>query len=242
MRQVAATLVAASVLTAAPLAAPAGEYYLPRLVYPGTYGNFCGPTPEFPGGWRGDQPVDAVDRACQTHDAAYDLCRRGVLQRQGPGATPPLLSVLTALRSTGLTARVLETVGVDREYMRCVHTADQGLIRDGLEVRSASQRAACAGDAYANPPWFCQLRSLTLARIERVDFDLFLANLDWDDNLATTDATRRARPRLKALESSRRAALARAAARVPLPPAAESVREIEVEMCSRLDSEGLRQN
>ena len=65
-------LAAASVIASTP-AALADEYYLPRLVYPGTYGNFCGPTPEFPRGWHGNQPVDAVDRACQAHDAAYAL-------------------------------------------------------------------------------------------------------------------------------------------------------------------------
>lgn len=227
--QLAATLAAASVLAAAP-AALADEYYLPRLVYPGTYGNFCGPTPEFPRGWHGDQPVDAVDRACQAHDAAYGVCRAGVLKRQGPAATPPLLSVLTALRATGLTTPYLESLGVDGEYMRCVHSADQGLIRDGLEVRGSSQRDACSGDPYTNPPWFCNLKSLTLARIERVDFDLFLANLDWDDNLVTAVP----RPRLTALEGLRRAKLAREAARVPLPKAAESVQGIEADMYKRL--------
>jgi hypothetical protein len=227
--QLAALLAAASFFAVAP-AALADEYYLARLVYPGTYGNFCGPTPEFPRGWHGDQPVDAVDRACQSHDAAYGVCRSGVLQRKGPAATPPLLSVLTALRATGLTSPYLESIGVDSEYMRCVHSADQGLIRDGLEVRGSSQRNACADDPYTNPSWFCNLKSLTLSRIERVDFDLFLANLDWDDNLATAGP----RPRLTELEGSRRASLAREAARVPLPKAAESVQGIEAEMYKRL--------
>ena len=225
----AVALAAASVIASTP-AALADEYYLPRLVYPGTYGNFCGPTPEFPRGWHGNQPVDAVDRACQAHDAAYAVCGSGLLKRQGPAATPPLLSVLIALRATGLTSPYLEKIGVDREYMRCVHSADQGLIRDGLEVRGSSQRNACADDPYTNPPWFCSLESLTLARIERVDFDLFLANLDWDDNLATAGP----RPRLTELEGSRRAKLAREAARAPLPEAAKSVQGIEAEMYKRL--------
>ena len=38
-----ATLVFASTLT--PLPSQAGEY-LPRLLYPGVYGKYCGPTPE----------------------------------------------------------------------------------------------------------------------------------------------------------------------------------------------------
>ena len=225
----AVALAAASVIASTP-AALADEYYLPRLVYPGTYGNFCGPTPEFPRGWHGNQPVDAVDRACQAHDAAYAVCGSGLLKRQGPAATPPLLSVLIALRATGLTSPYLEKIGVDREYMRCVHSADQGLIRDGLEVRGSSQRNACADDPYTNPPWFCSLQSLTLARIERVDFDLFLANLDWDDNLASAGP----RPRLTELEGLRRAKLAREAARAPLPEAAKSVQGIEAEMYKRL--------
>ena len=167
-----------------------------------------------------------------------------MLKRQGPAATPPLLSVLTALRATGLTTPYLESLGVDGEYMRCVHSADQGLIRDGLEVRGSSQRDACSGDPYTNPPWFCNLKSLTLARIERVDFDLFLANLDWDDNRGlgarrgptgtTTEVPLGRQPPLTILEGSRRAKLAREAARVPLPKAAESVQGIEAEMYKRL--------
>ena len=73
------------------------------------------------------------------------------------------------------------------------------------------------------------LDSLTLARIERVDFDLFLANLDWDDA-----ATASRKPGLKSLEAMRRATLKRAAARAPLAQAWESVRDIEAEMLARL--------
>tara|TARA_B110001452_G_scaffold46594_1_gene35632 strand:- start:242 stop:1432 length:1191 start_codon:yes stop_codon:yes gene_type:complete len=228
-------LSAAAAPTSALAAAEHGDYenYLPRLLYPGTYGNYCGPTPEFPRGWHGDQPMDAVDLACQRHDAAYDLCASQLRERRGELPVRPLLSVLVALRSTGLTERVLEAAGVDAAYGRCVHAADQGLIRDGLEVRGASQRAACVGDAFAFPAWFCELRSLTLARIERVDFDLFLADLDWDDRL--DEASRTAgRRRLKELEAARRAALNRAATRMPLSRAAESVRGVEAEMLERL--------
>ena len=85
------------------------------------------------------------------------------------------------------------------------------------------------GDEYAFPQWFCDLDSLTLARIERVDFDLFLANLDWDDA-----ATASRKPGLKSLEAMRRATLKRAAARAPLAQAWESVRDIEAEMLARL--------
>ena len=208
----------------------AGEYYIPRLLYPGTYGNFCGPTPEFPRGWRGDTPIDAVDQACQRHDAAYDACAESLRERQGPQATPKLLSVLTALRSSGLTAPLLQSIGVDDAYMRCSHVADQGLIRDGLTVRGDSQRASCADDSFAFPGWFCDLQSLTLSRIERVDFDLFLADLDWDDSVAATLET----PGLKSLEAQRRTTLRRAAARRPLNEAWESVRDIEEAMYARL--------
>ena len=215
------------------------ELYPPRLLFPGTYGNFCGPTPEFPRGWRGDEPVDAVDRACQRHDASYDLCADRLRARRGGRELPVgrLLPTLAALRSTGLTDGVLEASGVDAEYRRCVHAADQGLIRDGLEVRRASQRAECAGDAFDFPRWFCELRSLTLARIERVDFDLFLADLDWDDRLNYDGARATGRRGLKQLEAARRTALNRAATRMPLSRAAESVRPFEVEMLERLDAE-----
>ena len=71
--------------------------------------------------------------------------------------------------------------------------------------------------------------------IERVDFDLFLDDLDWDDRRDEA-AGRRPPPRrrLKELEAARRAALNRAAAREPIARAAESVRPIESEMLERL--------
>lgn len=210
----------------------AGEY-LPRLLYPGTYGNFCGPTPEFPGGWRGNEPIDAVDGACQAHDAAYDACKIGLRGRSGSQATPSTLSVLTALRSTGLSAPVLSSIGSDEEYLNCVHAADQGLIRDGLRIRAASQRRACPG-GYDYPKWFCQLQSLTLSRIERVDFDLFLADLDWDDARRSSPADQSGSTQLalSALEKQRRAVLN--SGRATVPELAESVRDIEAEMNARL--------
>lgn len=223
----AAIILTSSVMSTSP--AQAGEY-LPRLLYPGTYGNFCGPTPEFPRGWRGDAPIDAVDRACQTHDAAYESCAQALRGRQGPRAVPKLLSVLTALRSSGVTAPILRSIGVDDAYLSCSHVADQGLIRDGLTVRGASQRAACVGDGYEFPKWFCDLKSLTLMRIEQVDFDLFLSDLDWDDAAAATLRE----PGLKFLEAERRATLRRAASREPLTKAWESVRDIEAAMYERL--------
>lgn len=144
-----------------------------------------GPTPEFPDGWRGNAPVDAVDAACRDHDAAYDSCADGLFERHGPGIpSRGALSVLTALRSTGFTAPILAAEGVDEEYSRCTHAADQGLIRDGLRIRGASQRSSCTENEFATPSWFCDLRSLTLHRIEQVDFDLFLSDLDWDEDRA----------------------------------------------------------
>ena len=223
-----ATAVLAALVVSTSTPADAGEY-LPRLLYPGTYANYCGPTPEFPRGWRGDVPVDAVDQACQRHDAAYEACKESLQQRRGI-STPKLLSVLTALRSSGLTAPVLQSFGIDDTYLHCSHVADQGLIRDGLTVRGDSQRAMCSGDGYAFPKWFCDLDSLTLARIERVDFDLFLSDLDWDDAAAGMLD----QPGLKSLEAQRRATLKRAAARRPLSQAWESVREIEEAMFARL--------
>jgi hypothetical protein len=183
-------------------------------------------------------PVDAVDSACQRHDAAYNACADSLRERQGARATPKLLSVLTALRATGLTTPVLESIGVDSAYLRCSHVADQGLIRDGLQVRGESQRTMCQGSAYTYPRWFCDLDSLTLARIERVDFDLFLANLDWDDARSATAVRRDGRPAgpgLKSLEATRRETLKRAAAHAPLGQAWESVRSIEADMLAKLN-------
>lgn len=132
-------------------------------------------------GWHGDEPIDAVDESCMRHDLAYCACEAALRERAVDGYKPPkALSVLAALRSTGFTAPVLADLGVDRDYLACVHVADTGLISDGLRVRAESQRSACSGAAYDAPRWFCDLRSLTLARVEQVDFDLFLSALDWD--------------------------------------------------------------
>ena len=107
-----AALAAAAVLAQGP--AVAGEY-LPRLLYPGTYGNYCGPTPEFPRGWRGDSPIDAVDRACCNHDAAYVGCAQGLRARRGVTVPSTRLSILSALRATGRTTPILESLGADDE-------------------------------------------------------------------------------------------------------------------------------
>lgn len=201
-----------------------------------------GPTPEFPAGWRGTEPIDAVDAACRDHDAAYDWCADRLSERHGRGIPRGALSVLTALRSTGLTAPILAAAGVDEEYRGCTHAADQGLIRDGLRIRTASQRSSCAEGAFATPSWFCDLRSLTLHRIEQVDFDLFLSDLDWDDDRARVvqadlegaRAYSRARqPALRELEAERRRRM-RMSSGGQISEAAAAVFPIEEEMAARL--------
>ena len=187
MRAATAAVLIATATLAPPAPVAAGEYYAPRLLYPGTYGNFCGPTPEVSAGggcsergWKGNVPIDAVDAACLAHDMRYCACESALRERRGPRATPSSLSVLTALRTTGLSVPVLESLGVDEEYLGCAHEADVGLISDGMRVRSAAQRGGCTGSPYDAPRWFCDLSGPILGRVELVDFGLFLSNLDWN--------------------------------------------------------------
>ena len=65
------------------------EDYLPRRLYPGTYQNYCGPTPEVDRvggcvahGWHGDDALDSVDAACRLHDVSYCQCESELLQRR----------------------------------------------------------------------------------------------------------------------------------------------------------------
>ena len=106
--------------------------------------------------------------------------------------------------------------------------------------------------------WFCGLQSATLARIERVDFDLFLADLDFDEQgrnallkldmiggrsvrEGTTEQEERGRdgvpgsPLLE-LEWRRRALLRRAVLedKAPLSAAVQDVADLEDEMLRRL--------
>lgn len=162
----------------------------------GTYGNYCGPTPEtdvfagcVPHGRFGDAPLDAVDAACQRHDLNYCACDRAWIDRraaEGQPAPQAALSVLTATRGVGLGTRpLLEARGVDGGYFACVSEADAELLRDGVAMRSQAQQTGCAdgGPGAGRLNWFCAGDAAptgTLARFERVNLALFLRALDFD--------------------------------------------------------------
>ena len=115
------SLLTAAALSLAVPAPPAHALYLPRALYPGTYGNYCGPTPEVSRGCElhgrfGDAPTDVADAACSLHDLGYCRCEAAVAARQPAAAfdrdgTP--LSPLAALRGVG-SAGLLRTRGVDQ--------------------------------------------------------------------------------------------------------------------------------
>jgi hypothetical protein len=146
------------------------ENYLPRRLYPGTYANYCGPTPEITvrdscraHGWHGDQAVDDVDAACRLHDVSYCSCEAQLLsrlnrpddeQQQIPG-----LSSLIALRFITLpVAQTLlsldKAVGIDNEYLDCIHRADVRLITTGISIRQQQQQSNCdeSTSAASSPP------------------------------------------------------------------------------------------
>eukprot|EP00747_Dinoflagellata_sp_TGD_P046701 gnl/TRDRNA2_/TRDRNA2_144584_c0_seq2.p1 gnl/TRDRNA2_/TRDRNA2_144584_c0~~gnl/TRDRNA2_/TRDRNA2_144584_c0_seq2.p1 ORF type:complete len:247 (-),score=22.28 gnl/TRDRNA2_/TRDRNA2_144584_c0_seq2:48-788(-) len=219
-----------------------------RLFWPGTYGNYCGPTPEIAlrirskdappltcaaHGWKADAPVDRVDSACLRHDLRYCSCEQDLLKRRrATSAEDKLLSVLTALRASGRTESAMIQRGVDADYRSCIRRADQGLIADTMRVRGESQRKGCPADMPLKfPPWFCEPRSWTLGRMERVNFDLFLADLD-------SDVTDEGRSSLLALERQRRSTINSAVdAGIPLPKVASSkaVLALESNMRALLD-------
>lgn len=162
------------------------ENYLPRRLYPGTYGEFCGPTPEVVvgqacavHGWHGDTPIDRVDEACERHDIAYCNCEDELLARQkAPLEEIPLLSSMTALRFA--TKPALErALPVDKEYFACINKADRQIISTGIQVRSEMQQSACSIDPAL--AWFCDLGQGTLGVFEKVNMDIFLRDLDYDD-------------------------------------------------------------
>jgi hypothetical protein len=203
--------------------------YLPRILYPGTYKNYCGPTPEVQvqkgctaHGWHGDTPVDLVDDACRLHDVTYCQCESQWLTRQHRTAeeSVPLLSSMVALRftmappaaavaaaSTTVPLTVQEflpkLLPIDADYRDCIHRADQELIARGIQVRSEMQATGCSTDP--SLAWFCDMTtttvpthaaargtnplksstfgsgSHTLQVFEKVNLDIFLRDLDSDE-------------------------------------------------------------
>ena len=186
------------------------ENYLPRRLYPGSYANYCGPTPEVQvkggcvaHGWYGDAPADQVDAACQKHDVQYCNCETKFLQRrrmkkQSPAQEIiqqpsilgndddeepiPLLASMVALRfATKPALQAVPTIQADAKYFDCIHRADQELIATGVRIRGEQQRAGCSTDP--NLAWFCDLSGKgTLAAFEKVNLNIFLRDLDNDED------------------------------------------------------------
>ena len=186
------------------------ENYLPRRLYPGTYKNYCGPTPEVKVGGGcaahgryGDAPADAVDAACRLHDVSYCNCESQLLSRRR-AARPaerseyddddggfPLLSSLTALRF--VTKPALERSGLaDATYFDCVSGADRRLVAAGVRLRAEQQRTGCSTDP--SLAWFCDFgkgRGTTLTAFENVNVRIFLRDLDADERAGDPPARRR---------------------------------------------------
>ena len=169
------------------------EDYLPRRLYPGTWGRYCGPTPEIDRvggcvahGWHGDDPTDAVDAACRLHDVSYCQCETSLLTRKkqqgSEESSIPMLSALTALRFA--TRPAMNTAGVvDGAYYDCIHQADRQLVATGLTIRGNQQRTACSTDPALS--WFCSKPEGsrdTLGAFEKVSLNIFLKSLDDDEH------------------------------------------------------------
>mmetsp|Transcript_4657 Transcript_4657/g.6746 ORF Transcript_4657/g.6746 Transcript_4657/m.6746 type:complete len:272 (-) Transcript_4657:260-1075(-) len=166
------------------------ENYLPRRLYPGTYKNFCGPTPEITindgcrsHGWHGDDAEDPVDDACRLHDISYCGCESQLATRQRNGGKTTLvtssskLSSVVALRYITRPALVLSRQ-VDQEFIDCIHKADVALIEKGIQMRGEEQRNNCQNSNALD--WFCK-EGGTLASFENFNLAIFLHNLDDDE-------------------------------------------------------------
>jgi hypothetical protein len=167
------------------------ENYLPRRLYPGTYKNYCGPTPEITvrggctaHGWHGDEALDQVDEACRLHDISYCSCESQLLPRKNNANGDQQikgLSSIVALRFATLPA-LYQTHTVDKEYLDCIHKADTELIATGIKVRGQQQRSNC-DQSLGDPSlgWFCK-EGGTLAAFEKVNLNIFLRDLDADES------------------------------------------------------------
>ena len=233
--------------------------YLPRALYPGTYGNFCGPTPEINApvcvaqGRYSNAPIDAVDEACMNHDLEYCQCESAWQDRRrsrGREADGSAISLLFATRFTAASSAALDARGVDGEYRSCIRRADIDLLERGIVLRARAQQSSCtaAGSGSAStgtgtgiseqkvPDWFCDPHEGTLGRFENVNLALFIR--DVDDDLASNVQSRKRY--LRQLETHRKEIMETGKlAGAPLSKTASSVKDIDELMLSALrDAKG----
>lgn len=180
------------------------EDYLPRRLYPGTYAEYCGPTPEVtpadgcaPHGWHNDKPADLVDDACRIHDINYCNCDSEFRQRTGK--TINMLASQAALRFA--TGDLLKKEGVDMPYLVCIDKADKALIKTGLQIRAKEEQLVVEKPEDLPLHWFRDKDSDTLARFEKINLRVFLASLDSDPKLL--DAQGQQKRTLTELEATR---------------------------------------
>ena len=89
---------------------------------------------------------------------------------------------MVALRfATKPALQAVPTIQADAEYFDCIHRADQELIATGIRIRGEQQRAGCSTDP--SLAWFCDLSGKgTLAAFEQVNLNIFLKDLDNDED------------------------------------------------------------
>ncbi len=201
----AAASVSSALLTSPVAMAASTEEYLPRKLYPGTYKNYCGPTPEVTPadgcaahGWHGDKPEDLVDEACALHDRSYCQCDSDFRQRTGK--TIKMLASQAALRF--MTGDLLKKEGVDVPYLTCIDRADKALIKTGLTIRSKEETVTEATPEDEPLKWFRERDAdNTLQRFEKVNLRVFLASLDSDSRLLNVQEGQK--PSFTELEAAR---------------------------------------
>tara|TARA_A100001035_G_scaffold272663_1_gene262239 strand:- start:53 stop:889 length:837 start_codon:yes stop_codon:yes gene_type:complete len=175
---------------------PRYENYIPRKIYPGTYQNYCGPTPEVSPrdgckahGWRSDVPNDEVDEACSLHDREYCICDANLRARMG-GKVINMLSTQAALRFA--TGDILKVQGADSEYVACVDKADKDLLVRGLSIREKEERMSNLEQMTESDrrlSWFRKPsvdKDRTLDRFEKINLRIFLASYDKDQGTTLT--------------------------------------------------------
>ncbi|CEM08964.1 unnamed protein product [Vitrella brassicaformis CCMP3155] len=133
------------------------------------YGTYCGPTKELSVATqcrprRDDAiPVDGVDRTCMQHDVNYCTCEL-YLQNKKKRAAPASITIAGRYL---LPPFLFDMKGVDEQYFRCIHNADEILYKS-LESRLS--------DSSGLPSWWGYWTRLKF----RIAMGLFKNDLDND--------------------------------------------------------------
>jgi hypothetical protein len=112
---------------------------------------------------------------------------------------------MTALRFLAGTKPTLErTLHADAPFFECANQADRQLIATGITVRGEMQRSGCSIDP--SLAWMCDLgvKGGTLDAFEKVNLNIFLRDLDADENSGRDQQQRDGQQEVRLVELEQR--------------------------------------